>query len=243
MQPINNYSSTVGKLLRVVLQGPPKSGKTCLACQFPKPYVIDVDVNLGGPIRFLQKNNLALPVGYDVLDKKEDGTEIPLPLRYNRLNECLIVAQQNSDVETIIIDSATNLVDIIIADVLRQQNKSAMSKQEWGFFYSTGKHFVGTLTSMRKHIILIAHEKINKTTDGSIAYPIEVAWPGQLGTNIGSFFTDIWRCEVEEVPSGMTSTYRWKIRTMPSFKYKLGNSLDLPPLFEFKWSTIAEKLK
>lgn len=242
MQTIDSYQSTVGSLLRLVLQGPPKQGKTCVALQFPGAYVVDIDLNLGGPLRYLEKNHLPMPVGFDVIDKDETGKEIPISNRYTQLNKCLLAAQVHPDVKTIIIDSATNLVPILIAEVLRQQMKPAMTKQLWGFFYTLGYQFFSTITSMRKHIVLIAHEKINKDDGGAIVLPYEVAWPGQLGTNIGSFFTDVWRCEVIETPSGANSVYKWQIRTMPNQRFKLGNSLDLPPVFEFKWDTIKAKL-
>jgi len=30
---------------------------------------------------------------------------------------------------------------------------------------------------------------------------------------------------------------------MPDFRYQLKNSLSLPPIFKFSWSTIEDKLK
>lgn len=240
MQPITNYQQN--DKLRLLLQGPSGSGKTTCACQFPKPYVIDVDVNLGGTLRFLREKNLQLPVGYDVLDHDENGAVVELKNRYARLAKCLVAAQQDDSIETIIIDSATTLADVMVAEVLRQQNKTDMTKREWGFFGTIGRHFLGTLSAMRKHIVLIAHEKIEKDSNGNIAYPLKVAWPGQVGQNLGVFFTNVWRCEVMIVPSGMQSSYKWQIRTMPEFKYELKNTLGLPPVFEFNWKTIEQKL-
>jgi hypothetical protein len=242
MQPITNYADKNDKL-RLLLQGSSGAGKTSCACQFPKPYVIDIDVNLGGTLRFLKERNLALPVGYDVLDKDENGVDVPLPLRYQRLSKCFAEAQKNDAIETIIIDSGTTLAPVMIAEVLRQQGKSEMTKREWGFFATLGQHFMATLSVMRKHIVLIAHEKTVTDANGSIVYPVKVAWPGQVGQNIGVFFTNVWRCEVQATASGMQTNYKWQIRTMPEYKYELKNTLGLPPLFEFKWETIAEKLK
>lgn len=240
MQPISAY--TKDNHLRVVLQGPPGSGKSCLALQFPKPYIIDLDVNLGGPIRWAQRTGGPLPVGYDTVDRDEQGQLVPVPLRYTRLDRLLQEAQANPAIETIVIDSATNLADVLVAETLRKQNKPTMSKQEWGFFFTYGKALMGTLTQMRKHIVLTAHEKVNKKEDGSIAYPIKLAWPGQLGQIIGAFFTDVWRCEVQQKQKGLETVYEFVIRTMPDFQYELKNSLGLPPVFKFDWPTIAAQL-
>lgn len=247
MQPISNYKDSNDKL-RLLLQGPSGSGKTTVACQFPKPYIVDVDVNLGGTIRFLRNHGMQLPVAYDVLDRDEEGKDVAPMWRYQRLNKCLKEAQMDPNIETIVLDSATTFADVMIAEVLRTQNKQAISdykdgRQFWGFFANCGRQFLGTLSQMRKHIVLVAHEKIEKTPDGSVAYPLKVAWPGQVGQNIGLFFTNVWRCEVMTIPKGMETTYRWQIRTMPDYKYELKNTLELPPVFEFKWETIAEKLK
>lgn len=240
MQTIDSYAKQ--SHLRAILQGPPGAGKTDLACAFPKPYFIDLDLNLGGPIRRRRSNNLSLPVGYDTIDRDEQGVLVPLAQRYARLDKCLVDAQANPDIETIVIDSATNLADVLIAETLRKQNKTSMTKQEWGFFFSYGKQLMQTLTSMRKHIVLTAHEKVNKKEDGSIAYPIKLAWPGQLGQIIGAFFTDVWRCEVEAKPSGLSVSHEFIIRTMPDFQYELKNSLGLPAKFKFDWKTIETAL-
>jgi enoyl-CoA hydratase/carnithine racemase len=42
----------------VYLGGPRQSGKTTLACNFPAPYFIDIDVNLAGPLRFRKKTTI-----------------------------------------------------------------------------------------------------------------------------------------------------------------------------------------
>lgn len=246
MQPITTYD-TANRFLRLLLQGPPKSGKTVLACQFPRPYVIDLDVNLGGPLRFMRERNLPLPVGYDVLDKDENGKDVPVSERYIRLDKLIKEAAVNPNIDTVIFDSATNLVDVFIAEVLRQQKKPVMSKQEWGFFFALSKNWFGTVAQMRKHIVIPAHEKINKDKEGAVILPYDVAWPGQFGQIIGAFMTDIWRTDCQEgapvnVGGKLQKSYSWLVKTMPSYQYKLGNSLGLPPEFEFKWETIAAKL-
>lgn len=242
MQPITVYSTTTD-FLRVILQGPPGAGKSCLASQFPKPYFVDIDVNLGGTLRWCRINNKQLPVGFDTIDRDETGAMVPMAARYARLDRLLQEAQANPAIETIVLDSATNLADVLVAETLRKQGKSVMSKQEWGFFFSYGKALMGTLSSMRKHIVLTAHEKVNKNEAGAVVYPIKLAWPGQLGQIIGAFFTDVWRCEVETKPSGLATEYSWIVRTMPDYQYELKNSLGLPPKFKFDWNLVVERLK
>lgn len=240
MTPISSYADTNDKL-RLLLQGPPGSAKSTTAAQFPGCYSIDIDINLGGPLNYLKEKKLPCPIGFDVLDKDENGAEVPLPLRYQRLDKLLIAAQKNPEIKTIHLDGGTGLIDIFIAEVLRQQQKSEMSKREWNFFAQLAKKFFSTLASMRKNIVLVVHEKTNKAENGAIVYPIKVNWPGQTGDLIGAFFTNVWRCESKVEGFGANEKARFYIRTISS-THELKNSLGLPPTFEFSWQTIQTAL-
>jgi hypothetical protein len=209
---------------------------------FPKPYFIDLDHNLAGPIRKIRELNLPLPVGFDILDKDEAGKAVDLKDRYVRLTKLLAAADANPDIETIVIDSATNLSTVLVSETLRLQGKSAMSKQEWGFFFTYGKQLMDSLTTSTKHIVLTGHEKESKTESGAIVFPIELAWPGQLGKIMGAFFTDVWRCEAKLTPSGLDTITEYVVRTSPNNQYALKNGFGLPPVMKFDWKAIQEKL-
>lgn len=247
MKPITDYADK-DDVLRLLLQGPPKSGKTVLACKFPGAYIIDIDRNLGGVLRYIQENKLTLPIGYDHVDRDENDVLILMQLRYARLAKLLKEAQENPLVQTIVIDSGTTLSDLLIAETLRGQGKTAISdfkdpRQFWGFFATLGKGFMAALSQMRKHIVLIVHEKTNKDDKGNVVFPIKIAWPGQVGDIIGCFFTNVWRCETKIIPAGATNNYKWFVRTMPDHQYALGNTLGMPAEFEFDWKLVEAKLK
>lgn len=240
MQPITTYA-TSDAFVRVLLQGPPGAGKTATACQFPGVYVADLDMNLAGPIRWLNRTGKPLPLGYDVIDRDETGKEVDPSARYGRLVKCLQTAVADPTVQTIVVDSATKLSDYMIAEVLRQQGAQQMTIQHWGFYLAMWKKFISQLSVQRKHFVLVSHERVEKDeVDQSLKYFVMI--PGQMGNIIGSLFTDVWRCEVAE-KAGIPPTYAFNVRTMPSYRFNLKNSLDLPPVFEFSWKTIEEKLK
>ena len=241
MKPITEYNKQAK--LRLLLQGPPGAGKTVVAAQFPRPYFIDLDRNLDGPMRCLKRQSKTLPVGYDHVHVDDTGKDVPLKERYARLATLVAAADAYPDIDTIVIDSATNLSTLLVEETLRLQGKPVMSKQEWGFFFNYGKQLMDKLTSSRKHIVLTGHEKVNKTSEGAVVFPIELAWPGQLGKIMGAFFTDVWRCEVQETPAGLNkSTYKYVVRTTPSTQYALKNSLGFENLVEFNWADIEKKL-
>ncbi len=239
MQPIETYSTTE-EFLRCIIQAPPGSGKTTLACQFPNAYIVDCDLNIGGALRWLKKNNRQLPVGYDTIDRDEKGDTVPENLRYQRMAKCLAAAAADEKVGSIVIDSATKVSDYIIAEILRQQNKPKMDIQMWGFYFTMWKHLISQVTSVRKNFVLICHEKVEKDeVDQSLKYFLMI--PGQFGQIAGSLFTDVWHCEVQS-SGGIAPTYKWLVRTMPDFRYQLKNSLGLPPTFEFSWPLIQQHL-
>lgn len=242
MPTIDNYA-TNDAFIRLLLQGPPGTGKTTTACRFPNAWVMDCDLNLGGPLRWLKEKNMTLPLGYDTIDRKDDGTEVAPNMRYARLAECLSKAAANPEVETLIVDSATKL-DQFIKDHILRTNPTKTGQMEmvsWGFYLAFWKDLVAKITAQRKHFVLICHEKVDKDeVDGSIKYFLNI--PGQFGGIAGALFTDVWRAEVSG-GVGIPPTYKFLIRTMPDYRFNLKNSFGLPPLFEFDWKLIEAKLK
>ncbi len=239
MQPITEYS-TKEEFLRLLLQGPPGSGKTTTINQFPAPYVLDIDVNLGGALRFCKNHNLPTAIGYDRLDIDEKGQLVHVAQRYLRFVKLFDEAQKNPDIKTIVLDSATGFTDVLMNEVKRQQPSLKDGRQIYGFYLAAGKEFLEKLTQTRKHIVVTAHEKIEQDAMTQITQ-YRIAWPGQLGDYLGAYFTNVWRCEVER--EGVPPKYKFVIRTMQDTQHHgLKNDLELPAIFQFDWQLIQNKL-
>jgi len=240
MQTIDQYSSSQSS--GILIQGPPGSGKTTLACQFPAPYVLDCDLNLKGTIKYLKANKLPLPVGFDTIDFDDKGKEVPIAQAYARVAKCLKEAINCPEIKTIIVDGTTRLSDYILADIMRVQNITQMRIQDWGSYLATWKKFITEMRSAcfkaGKTFVLIAHERPEKDdVDGVIKYFINL--PGQIAPLLGGMMSDVWRCEVEE----RAGKHAWKVRTLPSVRADLKNSMGLPASFNATVEELTKLLK
>lgn len=228
MTPIDKYTENEKK--RLLLQGCPGSGKTTLVCGFPKAYVVDIDVNLGGALRYRTNHGQMLPVGYDRIDIGPDGRKLDSASAFAKLDRCLVEAQMNPEVETIVIDSATGLADLMFKEVVRKNPSVKDGRQHYGFFLTDSRNLIATLTAMQKHVVLTAHERVEDDAMTQIK-SFRVMWPGQLGDYLGAFFTNVWRCEVTQ--EGFPPKSKFLVRTMQDFQhYGLKNDIELPTILD-----------
>lgn len=244
MPAIDQYASD--SYIRLLLQGPPGSTKTTTACQFPGAWVFDCDLNLGGPLRWLKEKGKPLPIGYDTIDRDDNGAPVPENMRWQRLFTCINAAAKQAGalgIETFVIDSTTKADIYNQAHVLRTNptKTGGLEQTSWGFIRNNWIQLIGVMTSARVNFVLIAHEKVDKDeVDGSLKYFLNIQ--GSFKDMAGSMFTDVWRAEMQS-SGGLTPAYKAVLRTMPDHRYQLKNSLMLPPTFEFDWKLIEAKLK
>lgn len=251
MKPISELPSDA--FLRLLLQGEPGSGKTTLACGLPGVVVIDIDGNLAGPVRYRQAHNLPVPIGYYRIDRDDNGNPIDdRQKQFNRLDAALIECQKNPDCQTIVIDSATGLADLMFAETKRKNPSVKDGRQHFSFFLQDCKALMATLTRMRKNVVLTAHERVEQdimtaATDkeGNLTGGIKqyrVVWPGQFGDYIGAFFTNVWRTEVKD--NGYGKPPSRVVRTVQDVQHPgLKNDYELPVTWEFDWNFLEAKLK
>lgn len=223
----------------LLLQGAPGQGKTSWALRFPKPYIFDADNNLSGAIRRLRGQGQDHNILYDIGNVDDDGKEVlenATTNRYTRMSKCLIEAVKSPDVQTIIVDSASALSDYMMTEVLRQANRKQMTVPDWGSYLFLFKNLITQVRSQGKLFVMTAHEKPEKDeVSGIIQY--EIALPGQIRHVIGGMFSDVWRAEITE----KGGKYEYALRTMPTIRLALKNSLELPPVVT-DWSVIADKM-
>ena len=247
MQKATSYDLKKG--FSLLIQGAPKTGKTSLALQFPRPWIADCDNNLSGVIRRLRTNGDKCDFAYDTIDVKEDGTERPLADRYSFLAQAAKAAAADPNIDTMIFDGVSKIDSYIIAEVgkqnpivdKRQRKEGEMTLQDWGVHLFMWRNFVTRVLAVPKITIFTAHEEASDRPD---LQGLLISVQGKkVQSQLQGMFSDVWRCEVEDKVTNTGREYSWFVRAMqtPSLQ-GLGNSLGLPDRFKMDWNTIKAAL-
>lgn len=233
--------------LSILLLGPPGSRKTTLAMQFPRPYFIDCDGNLDGPERYLRANGFPqLEYGYDSVNFTDDGKEVAVEKKYDRLEQ-LLRSARTADCQTVIVDSMTMVNEFIIRKVLDEQKQPAMRPIDWqplkSFYW---KLLVSGIRGMGKTTIVTCHEIILTEPDPKavmkeniVGYKPSVQ--GGIADYFGAFFTDIFRCVIETEATTKGPVTKSKLYTCKTTKSPdLKNSLGLPAVIDASYAEIKK---
>lgn len=239
-----------------LLVGNPGTAKTTLALQLPKPYILDCDRNMDGPVRYIKtelKQNIKFK--WDTPFELKDGTKTPRKRLMERASELLLEACNDPEVETIIIDSLTSFVEIVNVQTLVSQKKevtefSDVNKVDpkfdfelWGAFLQLMKKTIFWLKSSNKRIVFTAHIKVDKDElSGSLLNFINV--PGQIRDYISGWFEEVWQCYLDPKPG--TNQVARRVRTVPdarSANLGLKTACGLSSTFDADMTEIMKKLQ
>lgn len=228
--------------------GEPGTGKTTTATQFPRPFIVNADNNMDGPIRTIQRHKWSLDFEFaSVTRDDETGQPIERTSRYLRMAKLLNEISQRDDIDTIVLDSLTSISDIVMDEVRRQQGRKLgdpfstvatkktidepLQIQDWGAYLSLMKNLIVALRSTNKILIATGHIKVDKDELSGILRNF-IAVPGQLATSIAGFFTEVWLFEATREKVDGEWTQSRTISTVPGIRQEslgLKTSLGLKP--------------
>ena len=213
-----------------LLIGPPGSGKTTVSLQLPKPFILDCDQNLNGPVKFLQEQKkLGTDWFFDNPAKKADGTACPRELQWDRAIELLTEACPSPQVETIVISSLTSFIELAFIQTYKMTGKKLgdykktidpkFEFEQWGAFGSIMRQTIFWLKSSDKRLCIEAHMAVDKEElSGALTNFINI--PGNLKHTISGWFEEVWALDVSitGVPPNHKKEHR--IFTAPDNKSK-----------------------
>ena len=241
MQSLNDLD--IKTKISLLLLGVSGTGKTSLLLQFPKPFILNCDDNLNGPVKFLKRQGVDLSdVTFATPIYEEDGTPVPREEWFKRSGNLLSQAGQ-SDCETIIVDSLTTFTDFVLIEVLRLQGRtigdvflsdkrskladSQMQQQDWGAFFNAMKALIMQLKSWDKNIVFTGHTKTREDSATNALYN-SIACPGQTADLIAGFFEEVWLLKSSIKGSGSTAKEKRTIQTFPASNMNTGLGLKSP---------------
>jgi len=210
-----------------LLIGPPGSGKTTVSLQLPKPFILDCDGNLNGPVRFLRQNKrLNQDFFYDSPLFKADGSACPRENQYERSHELLLEAGNDPRVETIVISGLTTFAQMALIQTLKLQGKkissaadpktldTQMTQPDWGAYASLLTKWLFWLKTSNKRIVIECHMEVKEDELNKIDENV-IALPGGLKYKISGYFEEVWLLSVKSSGVGATFKQERTIITVP----------------------------
>lgn len=139
--------------ITILAYGSPGIGKTSLACTAEAPLLLDTD--RGAHRSGFRKDIVRVEKWSDISS---------------------MTAADLADYKTIVVDTVGRLLDVMSADIIQKQPKmqgygGALSLQGYGALKAAYATWLGTLASMGKDVILVAHDKEDKKGDDLIVRP------------------------------------------------------------------------
>ena len=242
--------------LSILLLGPPGSRKTTFVLStFPDLYVIDTDGNLAGPESTIRQGikdkatgkslvnplNPDLSYGWDSANYTEGPNdtqvEVPMHARYDRVMQ-LLTAAKNISQKYVFLDSLTMIDYFIVSKIMKEQSSSAISTKDYQTIKSNYWALLTKLKGTGKAFIATCHETpIIESSPTNMMKEVvtghEPSLSGKIRHFLGAFFSDIYRCQVETVPTTAGNATKANIYTCKTPKSAdLKNSLGLPAVIE-----------
>jgi len=243
VNPGTSYKPQEG--FSLLLVGPPFSGKTSVAMQFPDPWIASTDRKIGNAIARIPKNKTWF---YDYPELDPTGKPLLDHLKWARLIDLTKKAAVDPAVKTIVWDHMSDISDWLQAHIMATDGSGktlagikVMSIALWQPFKLMMARALTLIKGAGKPFIVVAHDIVDKNDiTGEVTCRPYIG--GRLKDTLGGYFSDAWRCEVE--PGFREKPAKYKVRTQPTAQQKvLGSSFGLPAEFEFSWDVLAKALE
>lgn len=225
--------------LKVLVSGPPKSGKTSLLGTVPKLIILDTEPHA---------NNLQsvahLDVPYVTIRNTDDLRQVLFMLSDSTLRRQIAAGYGWDDVQGVAIDTLDTLQKIMKNERMKEQKTNQFLRDDWGWLKTEMETIIEQFTALPMHVFFMVHTKTKEMGKGDDSYTITLpglegaiseSVAGMVGYSLMSF-------RKEEVqPDGSLAT-KYFLRTEgDSTRDFLGtrvNGVKLPTVIEPNMGTI-----
>jgi hypothetical protein len=207
-----------------LLIGPPGSGKTVVSLQLPKPFILDCDGNLNGPVRYLKSVNKLPEKWFYDNPMKENNLPVPRDKQWERADKLLTEACENPEVETIVISSLSSFIELAYLQTYKMTNQKLGDYKktidpkfefaQWGAFGSIMRQTIFWLKSSGKRLCVEAHMTVDKEELTGVLTNF-IAIPGNIKHILSGWFEEVWLLDVTTTGVGATQKTERKIITSP----------------------------
>lgn len=188
------------------------AGKTTMACGAPKPIaLVDIDnkaqqqlnikplIESGVVDVFSIKSALMGGGDLDYILKPE--TASPMPQGYQdivKLIAHIVGPKVKKEYATLLVDSGTRFVQHLINLTTSINKKTQMTQNLWGVFGTEMANRLYRILGIPINVIMTFHERLDKD-EASGELQVHPSIPGQTGTNIASYFNEVYHLRADEV--------------------------------------------
>lgn len=252
MKSSDSFTLTLPRTLLFI--GAPGTGKTTFALQLPKPFLLDCDSNLQGPVRYLKSAGKNPTFLYDTPLTDDAGKPVPRELQFTRCMTLLDEAVKSPNVDTVIIDSLSSLIEMLFVHVLKMQGKTVSADfktadkkfeyEDWAAFGNLLRKLVFQLKATGKRIVFTAHIKIEQDDLTKTLYKF-INCPGATKDYLSGWFEEAWEFFIQTTGMPPNEKAVRKIRTVPdnrSAPLGLKTAAGIPSVVDADAATILSKL-
>lgn len=161
--------------LKVMVSGPPKSGKTTLLGTVPGILVLDTEPHA---------NNLEsiahLDVPYVTITGTEDLRSVALMLSQESTRKQIAAHYGMPDIHAVAIDTLDTLQKIMKVERMREQRTTQFLRDDWAWLKTEMEAIVEMFTQLPMHVFFMVHTKTKEMGKGDDSYTITL--PGLEGS-------------------------------------------------------------
>lgn len=164
------------KFLKVMISGPPKSGKTTLLGTVPNILVLDTEPHANNLESIAHKD-----VPYVTITNTDDLRQVAMVLGNDSLRKQLAQNKYGlPDIGAVAIDTLDTLQKIMKQERMKEQRSSQFLRDDWGWLKTEMEKIIEMFTALPMHVFFIVHTKTQEIGKGDDAY--SVVLPGLEGS-------------------------------------------------------------